>query len=159
MCATRMKITLKKATTKDAEMILELMGDYYSYEGLKFNRVNSLKTLTELLSSEDYGIVDLILVDGHLVGYVCITYGYSIEYLGRDCVLDEIYIVPQYQGKGIGAYVLKSIEKQLNEKGFKTIHLEVFDRNEYARDFFVKHGFIVHKSYFMSKMLCKNDVG
>jgi len=154
-----MNIKLKKATTKDAGEILKLMQDYYSYEGLEFNKVDSQKTLVDFLSNDNYGIVDLILIDSHIVGYVCITYGYSLEYFGRDCILDEIYIVPQYRRKGIGSYVLESVERQLNERAISAIHLEVFDRNEYARDFFVKHGFVVHKSYFMSKMLCKNDVG
>ena len=153
MRAMNMNVELKKATTKDAEELLKLMCDYYSYEGLEFNKFDSQKTLVDILSSDGYGIVDLILVDSHIAGYLCMTYGYSLEYFGRDCILDEIYVVPQYQRKGIGSCVLKLIEKQLNEKGFKAIHLEVFDKNKHALDFFAKNGFTVHKSSFMSKKM------
>lgn len=153
MRAVNIDIKLRKATTKDVEEILKLMSNYYSYEGLGFKKRDSKKALLGLLSNDEYGLVDVILVHGHVIGYICITYGYSLEYVGRDCVLDEIYVVPEYQRKGIGSTILTLIERQLNRRGFKAIHLEVFAKNKPARDFFVKNGFFIHNSSFMSKIL------
>lgn len=148
-----MNIGLEKATKKDIEEILKLMRNYYAYEGLGFNMRRSKEAVLDLLSNDNYGFIDVILVDGRKAGYICITFGYSLEYLGRDCIIDEIYISSDYQRKGIGSAVLKMVERQLNKRGFKAVHLEVFAKNRPARGFFVKNGYTTHPSSFMSKIL------
>jgi ribosomal protein S18 acetylase RimI-like enzyme len=157
MEVANMNIGLERATKKDLEEILEFMRSYYAYEGLGFNMRQSKEVVLDLLSNDNYGFIDLILVDGHvdghMVGYICITFGYSLEYLGRDCIIDEIYIVSDYQRIGIGSTVLKMVERQLSERGFKAVHLEVFAKNRPARGFFVKNGYTIHPSSFMSKIL------
>ncbi len=148
-----MNIEIREATKMDIELILNLMENYYSYEDLAFKKNDSRKALIDLLSNDDYGFVDLVIINNDVVGYICVTFGFSLEYFGRDCIIDEIYIVPESRRKGIGSHVLKQLEKQLIDKGVKAIHLEVFSKNKQAYHFFLKNGFVVHESSFLSKIL------
>jgi len=133
-----MNIEIKEAKIENTELILNFMDAYYFYEGIKFVRDKSCEALIDIITKNDYGKLYLIIDEQKIIGYICITFGYSLEYLGRDCIIDEIYIIPEFQRKGIGSHILKLIEKQLIQIEIKAMHLEVFEKNKLAYNFFKK---------------------
>jgi GNAT superfamily N-acetyltransferase len=54
-------------------------------------------------------------------------------------MLEELYVVPEARGKGIGSLLLKKA-KQLSPKGLKAYTFQV---NTLAKKFYEKHGFVV----------------
>jgi GNAT superfamily N-acetyltransferase len=107
----------------------------------------------ELLQNPSYGKIWLIQNDDEIVGYIIITYGYSLEYNGRDIFIDEFYIKDSYRNKGIGKTALKFVEEFSKNNGIAAIHLEVKEKHKKARTLYEREGFVEHKSVFMSKSL------
>jgi GNAT superfamily N-acetyltransferase len=46
------------------------------------------------------------------VGYIVLTFGYSLEYLGRDAFIDEFYLRESYRGRRWGRRTLESSRRQ-----------------------------------------------
>lgn len=54
--------------------------------------------------------------------------------------LDDFFIHPQYQGKGVGSKLLNYIEAKCRENNIETIVLHTL-RESISEDFYKKHGF------------------
>ena len=67
--------------------------------------------------------------------------GYSIRSESEGHV-DELVILPQFQGKGIGSHVLALILDELRQKGITLVTLETHPENPALR-LYERHGFIV----------------
>lgn len=97
--------------------------------------------LTPLLKQSDAGRIWLIALDCVVIGYVALCFGYSIEMGGRDAFVDEMYILEQHRGKGIGKAVLREIQSKARRLNIKALHLEVERSNDRARNLYPALGF------------------
>jgi len=147
-----MKTEIRKATVEDVQTILGFMKSFYEYDGLNYDKEKSEATLHEFIKSKA-GSLFVTESSGKPVGYFCLAYGYSLELHGKDCFLDEIFIIPEYRKQGIGAEVMKFIEDYLKKENFKSIHLIVFEKNILAQQFYIKKGFRTRDAVFMTKSL------
>ncbi len=113
--------------------------------------------LTQLLADQSLGRVWLICIDERPVGYVVLTFGFSLESRGRDALIDEIYLLPEYRHRGIGRWVMGQMEVEARAEGARRIYLEVERPNVRAQAFYRQLGFEDHNRYLMSKWLKGND--
>lgn len=91
--------------------------------------------------SRSLGYVWLIYSDGEAIGYVTLTFSYSLEFGGRDALIDELYIREGYRGAGIGTKVLEFMTYFCKYLGIKAIHLVVERKNNQAHSLYRKMGF------------------
>jgi ribosomal protein S18 acetylase RimI-like enzyme len=87
------------------------------------------------------------------VGYVVLTYGFSLESHGRDALIDEIYLMPDYRRQGLGRRVLQQMEAEARHLGAARIYLEVERPNTHAQAFYRQLGFEDHNRFLMSKWI------
>ncbi len=80
------------------------------------------------------------LVRGYLIhegevtlGYCVLTLGFGIEFGGPEIFLDDLYLVPEARGRGIGDMVLAAIDAEARRLGARAIHLVVVPENERAQ--------------------------
>ena len=59
----------------------------------------------------------------------------------KPCIIHRFCVSPSFQNNGIGAMVLSHIEKQLAEKGYDSVRLDVFTQNPYALRLYEKNGY------------------
>jgi GNAT superfamily N-acetyltransferase len=141
----------------DAETIAELLGfmqEYYAYDGLDFQKEVANAALDELFANQALGKIWLICQGSVPVGYVVLTFGYSLEFGGRDAFVDELYIQESYRGQGIGAKALAFVEDAARSMGIRALHLEVEGGNRKAQRFCQSQGFEDRENFhLMSKRL------
>jgi GNAT superfamily N-acetyltransferase len=78
---------------------------------------------------------DIITYDGKLVGTIA-----TIE--SKDCIeIGQFFILPEYQNKGIGTHLLKSILNKADQLG-KNVTLK-FLKNNRVKSLYVRNGFRV----------------
>jgi ribosomal protein S18 acetylase RimI-like enzyme len=149
-----MKINFKPADNDDVEILLPFIQKLYEVDGsVIFNAVVVRQALMQLLSDELMGRVWLIQYQGKAIGYVVLTFSYSLEYGGRDAFIDEIYIDHAYQGQGIGKQTIKFLEEVCISLNVQALHLEVERDNISAQGFYRQVGFEDHNRYLMTKYL------
>ncbi|MBZ0281295.1 MAG: GNAT family N-acetyltransferase [Anaerolineae bacterium] len=146
-----MNLEFRLAVPSDLDNLLTLMQMYYIYDGHDFQETKASYALSQLLSNPAFGLAWLIEADGELAGYIVICFGYSLEFGGRDCFIDELFLHEPYRGKGIGGQAIEYVVMQCREQGVQAVHLEVMPGNRKAIDFYKRVGFIERGGTMMSR--------
>jgi diamine N-acetyltransferase len=145
--------TFRSATETDAELLLGMMREYYAYDGHTYDESRARVALLNFLREPSYGLAWLICDKETPVGYIVLTFGYSLEYLGRDAFIDEFFLLPSYRGRGWGRATLTFVEKAACSAGVRAIHLEVVRANPTAKEVYRRSGYSDHDHYLMSKWI------
>src|SRR4051812_30284309 len=106
-----MTIRFKVAEKSDVPSLLEMVQDYHEYDHLPFDEKVIRPVLERLIEEDSLGRAWLIRYLDETVGYAFLTFGYSVEYLGRNAFLDELYIKSEFRGKGWGRQALELAKK------------------------------------------------
>lgn len=148
-----MEIAFEVAENSDLEMLLELIQEYYKYDAHPFDDDKIRTALVELLSDRSLGRVWLLQDNSEAIGYIVLTFGFSLESGGRDALLDELYIRERYRGQGIGRKVIQFLEEICQSLDIQVLNLEVERRNTFAQSFYRQVGFDDQDSYLMTKWM------
>jgi GNAT superfamily N-acetyltransferase len=145
--------TLRIASEADTDLLLGFMREYYTFDGHAFDRAKARDALLGILRDESLGRVWLVCDGDIAVGYIVVTYGYSLEYLGRDAFVDEFYLRVSHRGRGWGRQILDRVEQAARSQGIRALHLEVVRANRSALQVYRKLGFRDHDHYLMTKWI------
>lgn len=148
-----METTFKPAEQADVNLLTELMEQFYEFEHLAFHEQNAREALGKLLGDASLGRVWLIQYGEHTIGYVVLTFGFSLEFRGRNAIVDELYIRPSYRGQGAGKGALAFVEHVCRALGIEALRLEVDWANTNAQAVYRKFGFKDHDRYLMTKWI------
>ena len=144
---------LRPATVGDLDGLLPLLRDFYAEDRHPFDASAVRAALEGLVRNPTLGRAFLIEDGDALAGYLVVTFGYSLEFRGRDAFLDELYVAPAHRGRGLGREALRVAEACCLEAGARALHLEVRHDNEAAQGLYRSWGFGDRENYLMSKAL------
>ena len=148
-----MEPAFRHATDADADLLLAMMREYYTYDGHAFDEPRARVALLTFLREPSFGRAWLICDQQTAVGYVVLTFGYSLEYLGRDAFIDELYLRESHRGRGWGRKTLDFVEEQARSSDVRSIHLEVVRRNDTAKEVYRRAGYVDHEHFLMTKWI------
>jgi ribosomal protein S18 acetylase RimI-like enzyme len=148
-------ITIEPAVLDDEESLLPLMIDFNRAEGIRWNAEPMIAALRRLLRNPDLGLV--LVAREHeartIVGYAIATFGYDLEFAGRDAFVTELFVRPTHRRNGLGRKLLASLIEALRARDTKAVHLMVRPDNELARSLYVAAGFVVSPRIMMTREL------
>ncbi len=143
-------INFRIAQFIDIDPLIELVQEFYRFEKIDFNEA-VLKAFTALLSDEQFGLIWLICDRDRPIGYVALTFFFSMEYHGRCGLVDELYLREEYRGHGIGKQVFQMIEEYLISQNVRSLSLVVDHWNNPAEALYTKLGFRREQRHLMVK--------
>jgi GNAT superfamily N-acetyltransferase len=126
------------------------MRDFYVFERLRFEETRQRQLVSQLVQSPDLGRLILFEHTGELLGYMVLGFGFSLEFHGRDCLLDEFYVVPEHRSKGIGRAAVEFAIATCREMGIRAVHLEADYVNVRGHEFYKRLGFKDHERHLMT---------
>ena len=141
------------AEATDMELLLVFLRDFYEHEALRFDEAVARRALQQILANPFFGCVFLLEFDGEKVGYTVLTFGFSLEFHGRDAFVDELYICESHRGRGIGKQVLDFLAEVCLTESIAALHLEVERANTTAQEVYRKQGFKDHDRYLLTKWI------
>ena len=141
------------ASESDADLLLRMMRDYYAFDGHVFCEGRARAALLDFLREPAFGRAWLICDHETPIGYVVLTLGYSLEFLGRDAFIDEFYLAEAYRGRGWGMRALNFVEDEARAMSVRAIHLEVVRANLKAGEVYRRAGYVDHEHRLMSKWI------
>lgn len=146
--------SFRPAAAADVPDLLRFMRALYEEDGsTPLREAAAEAALRRLLADPDRGLVRMIERSGTPAGYLVLTWGYSLEFHGRDAFIDELYIGPEHRGAGLGGRAVEWAEAACREHGAGAVHLEVELDNERAHALYRRHGFAERGLRLMSKRL------
>jgi GNAT superfamily N-acetyltransferase len=151
-----MEPSFRIATDSDVDLLLPMMRAYYAFDHHPFDLEKARAALTGLLPDPTLGRVWLVCAGETAAGYIVLTFGYSLELLGRDAFVDEFFLLESHRGRGWGRKTLEFVEQAARTLGVHAIHLEVTRHNRGAQQFYPKLGFQDRQHHLMSKWISSN---
>lgn len=150
-----MTIEIIPLNEENINNLLKMIEEFYLIEKIPYEKEILRGCLQDMLKNPALGTVRLVMYDNAPAGYFVLTFGYSLEYHGRNAVLDEFYIREAYQGKGAGTRCLKYIDEYCIQENIIAVHLVVDRVNARAKELYHRNGYEVHDRYLMSKWIEK----
>jgi GNAT superfamily N-acetyltransferase len=147
------KAGLKLASLKDVCLLMGLIRDYYTFDQILFREEEIRQGLKALLGRPRLGKAWLILRRKRPVGYIVVTFGFDLEFGGRQATVTEFFVQPEHRGKGLGRMALGYVEEFVRRRGVQVIELQVTRDNSRAYHFYTSCGFQGHDRIPMSKRL------
>ena len=133
-------INFRYAGRNDVPLILRFVKELAEYEKLQDEVVADEKTLEEWLFDRQKAEVIFALEDGKEVGYALFFHNFS-TFLGRAGIyLEDLYVQPEYRGKGHGKGLLKKLASIAVERGCGRLEWSCLDWNRPSIDFYLSLG-------------------
>jgi GNAT superfamily N-acetyltransferase len=129
------------------------MREYYAYDGHAFDEPKARTALLDFLRDPLLGRAWLIYDEETPVGYIVLTLGYSLEFVGRDAFIDEFFLSESHRSRGWGRKTMDFVEDFARSLGVRAIHLEVVRSNRNALEVYRKLGFHDHEHHLMTKWI------
>jgi ribosomal protein S18 acetylase RimI-like enzyme len=129
---------------------LGLMRVFYAHERFDFDPEASGRMLRHLLARPEVGAVFLAREAGRALGYLVLTRCYSLEFGGPFVLLDEIFVLPEAQGRGLGKRLLDTASAYCRASGFGYLRLEVQKKNLRALEVYRAYGFRTEDRFLLS---------
>jgi ribosomal protein S18 acetylase RimI-like enzyme len=152
-----MEVVFKTANSSDVNSLLSLMRGLYEHDHLVFDEEAARGALDEILGDSSLGHVWLIQSGEESIGYIVLTYDFSLEFHGKVAFVDEIFIRSEYRGSGVGQQAFQFVEEYCKTSGIKTLHLMVEKNNKKAQAFYQKAGFKTLDRFVLMKWLDKKS--
>ncbi len=140
---------LQRASVDNLPQLLPLVKAYHQFEAIHMTDESRKQAVLCLLSDSSLGGVWLIVVGVAIAGYIALTFGYSIEFGGKDAFIDELYIRPEFRGQGLGTQTLSQIQQEARALNIQALHLEVARLNTRAQKLYVQANFQSRSNYML----------
>lgn len=133
---------IRKIQEQDKEKFIAMANEFYHSNAVLHSIPEDYiqRTFHEIMSGSPYAAAYVYESNGKIAGYVLLAFTYSNEAGGMVMWIEEIYILPQYQGLGFGKEMFAFLETEYEDKVAR-IRLEVEDSNRRAVDLYRRIGF------------------
>ncbi|MDO9016188.1 MAG: GNAT family N-acetyltransferase [Myxococcales bacterium] len=144
---------LRAATLEDVPTLLDMMDAFNRLEGIPWSRDACDGALRKLLCDATPGAVGLVVEGAESVGYFVLTWGYDLEWQGRDAWPTEFYLSEGVRGRGLGARALEAVGSFAKAHDARAMHLMVREDNASALRLYRRAGFEPPPRLCLSKAL------
>jgi ribosomal protein S18 acetylase RimI-like enzyme len=144
--------SLRPANPDDLAELLPRTRALNAHEGIAIDPPVLEAALDHLLRDPSIGRAWLVDRDRVAIGYAIVTFGYDLEFGGRDAYLTELWIDPPARGDGAGSAALRLLDPELRAHGVHALHLQVRPDNPALR-LYQRSGFAASPRVVMTRLL------
>lgn len=131
---------LRTTEKEDSKLILDLIKEIAVYEKMLDQVVATEDSIRESIFEKKEAEVLIGEYNGEPMGYALYFLNYS-TFIGRaGFYLEDIYIKPEYRGKGIGKEIFKALGKIAYDRGCKRMEWVCLNWNEPSIKFYESLG-------------------
>lgn len=133
-------IEFRHATENDISKILYFIRELAKYEEMLDEVVATEELLKEWLFDKNKAEVIFAMKNNKEIGFALFFHNFS-TFLGRSGLyLEDLYIKPEYRGRGYGKEILKYLAKIASDRGCGRIEWWCLDWNKSSIDFYKSLG-------------------
>lgn len=133
-------VKFRYAERSDVALILRFIKELAAYEKMLDEVVADETLLEEWIFDKQKAEVIFVLEDTKEVGFALFFHNFS-TFLGRaGLYLEDLFVLPEYRGKGYGKALLKQLAAIAVERGCGRLEWWCLDWNKPSIDFYVSLG-------------------
>lgn len=130
------KLSFREAEEKDCGLILFFIRELAAYEKMSDEVVATEEMLSDWLFHKHSAEVIFACEDGKEVGFALFFHNFS-TFVGRaGLYLEDLYVLPEYRGRGCGKALLKRLAAIAVERGCGRMEWVCLDWNQPSIDFY-----------------------
>ena len=128
---------IRSARSEESTVILQLIKDLAEYEKAP-DQVEATESdlKATIFGKEPKVFCDVVEVDGEIAGMAIWFLNYSTWQGKHGIYLEDLFIKPEYRGRGYGKALLVHLAKLCEEKGYGRFQWWVLDWNSPAIEFY-----------------------
>ena len=135
-----MDVAFRYAEETDLGLLLQFIKELAEYERLLDDVVATEDTLREWLFERKTAEAFFAVADGTEVGFCVFFHNFS-TFVGRAGIfIEDIYVKPEYRGRGYGKAIMKKTAQIANERGCGRLEWSCLDWNEPSIRFYLSLG-------------------
>ncbi len=137
---------IRPAAAADVPLILQFIRDLAAYEKLAHEVAATAEQLHRVLFPADpagAGPAASVLIaeqDGAPAGFAVYFFNFSTFLARSGLYLEDLFVRPEYRGRGIGKALLLHLARLANDRGCGRMEWSVLDWNQPAIDFYESLG-------------------
>jgi GNAT superfamily N-acetyltransferase len=132
---------IRSARKDEVEIVLQLIHDLAHYEKAPNEVEATEKELLETIFVDDARVFcDVVEVDGEIAGMAIWFLNYSTWQGKHGIYLEDLFIKPEFRGRGFGKALLQHLAKVCDERGYGRFQWWVLDWNSPAIEFYKSLG-------------------
>ncbi len=139
-----MSASLHLARPDDLPRLLPLVAAFHDSAGIAQDDTAHADALAPLLDGSPHGAVWLIGPRNAPLGYMAISFGWSVGFGGLTAGVDEMFIRERLRGRGLARSALIALLKALRGQDVRGVRLEVSEANAPAWALCTSLGFEPH---------------
>lgn len=134
-------LTIKKATSEDTEIIFNFICKLAEYEKLTHEVSTNPEELRKTLFGDNSNTKTVIaFIDDEPVGFALYFFNYSTFKGKRGLYLEDVFVLPEMRGNGVGKELLKYLANVAKENYCARFEWSVLDWNDPAIKFYKSIG-------------------
>ena len=134
------QLSFRYAEEKDVSTILRFIQELAAYEKMLDEVVATENLLREWIFEKKKAEVIFAVLNGAEVGFALFFHNFS-TFLGRAGIyLEDLYVRPEYRGKGYGKALLKRLAQIAVERSCGRLEWSCLDWNQPSIDFYLSVG-------------------
>ena len=137
---TKDNILIRRAERQDVPLLLEFIKGIARYAKMENEVIASPEVLEREMFDEHRAEAVLALVDGREVGFALYFYNFSTFIGHSGLYLEDLFVWPEYRGKGYGKALLLHLVKTAREHQCGRMEWMSLDWNKPSNDFYLSLG-------------------
>lgn len=134
------EVTYRFAQEDDCALILRFIRELADYEKMLDQVIATENLLHEWVFEKGKAEVLFVCENGHEVGFALFFHNFS-TFLGRAGIyLEDLYVTPEYRGRGYGKGLLRQLARIAVERGCGRLEWWCLDWNKPSIDFYLSLG-------------------
>ena len=132
----------RKATEADAALVLEFIKGIATYENMLDEVINTEEMIKEIVFGKGNAEVIFVLEGEKEVGFALFFHNYS-TFVGKSGIhLEDLFVWPEYRGKGYGKALFLEVARIAKERGCGRMEWTCLDWNTPSINFYLSMGAI-----------------
>lgn len=132
---------IRPARPEEVGIVLQLIHDLAHYEKAPDEvEATEKELMATIFAAEPQVFCDVVEVDGEIAGMAIWFLNYSTWQGKHGIYLEDLFIKPEFRGRGYGKALLQHLARLCNERGYGRFQWWVLDWNSPAIEFYKNLG-------------------
>jgi GNAT superfamily N-acetyltransferase len=134
-------ITIERAKSAHREALNDLIQRQFEEHDILITGDILVSAIHEVLVRSELGFFVIAKENEQIIGLAAVSFVWTLEYGGRSAWLDELYVLPEHRGQGIGGLLLEKVVEEAQREECRAIDLEIKEEHRRAERLYEKKGF------------------
>tara|TARA_R110000787_G_scaffold214048_2_gene323377 strand:- start:389 stop:880 length:492 start_codon:yes stop_codon:yes gene_type:complete len=149
-------LVVRPATSADSAILFKFIKDLAIYEKAEHEVFATEQSIKETVFADNSHVFALICeLNGVAIGSAIYFFNYSTWLAKSGLYLEDLYVMPEYRGKGAGVKLLKAMAKIAEKKDCARFEWSCLDWNMPSREFYHSLGAIAQEEWVGYRMTGK----